>query len=63
MVFINMGTLAFGALVFWGISALVGLAYSPAAKWVFIILMVWWALMGCLYTLNRSRAAGRELFD
>jgi 1,4-dihydroxy-2-naphthoate octaprenyltransferase len=60
IILVNIGTQGFGALVFWGVSVLVGLVYRPAAKWVFIGLMAIWLVMGVLYTISRATSPGRE---
>ena len=58
LLLLNLGTLAAGALAFWGISALVALAYRPAGPWVFSALMAFWIVVGLLYSWNRIATRG-----
>ncbi|MFI4975594.1 MAG: hypothetical protein ACHP84_13725 [Caulobacterales bacterium] len=54
---------AMGAIVFLGISWLVGLAFPAAQRIVFAVLVGVWVFLGVLYELHRARARQPEPND
>jgi hypothetical protein len=60
MILANLSAPAVGAFVYWGMSELLGLARHPAAIWIFVILLSWWAATGYFYTLDQIHPRKRN---